>query len=352
MADSSPTRRRTTLWGNEVLVSLPTQTRTPVQELARRGLAALGILLLNTMIVWLDRASYSDNVNHDGVSLIDAVYYATVTVTTTGYGDITPVADHARLLNAILVTPLRIAFLVLLVGTTLEVLATEGRRAHRDNKWRKRMRNHAVVLGYGTMGRSALETIMRHGWERDRVLVVDTDPGAVASANREGLAAFQGDATSRELLRRAEIAKAREIVVTLHKDSLAILATLTARQLNPNAHIVVAVREPENIALLRQSGANEVVRSSDAVGRLVGLSAVSPDMGEVMEDLLSYGQGLEVAQRYVDPGEVGGSPSEIRGERVLGVVRGGILRKFFDPSVAELRSGDEVIVVRPSTKTQ
>ena len=62
--------------------------------------------------------------NYDGqVSLIDAIYYATVTISTTGYGDITPIAQHARIINAIVVTPLRIGFLVLLVGTTLEVLA-------------------------------------------------------------------------------------------------------------------------------------------------------------------------------------------------------------------------------------
>ena len=62
------------------------------------------------------------------VDLIDSIYYTTVTLSTTGYGDIAPVAEHARLINAFVITPLRIAFLVLLIGTTLEVLATQGRR--------------------------------------------------------------------------------------------------------------------------------------------------------------------------------------------------------------------------------
>ena len=77
---------------------LPTVAENPVKELVRRALLALAIIALNSFIVWLDRDSYSDNVNGDGVSLIDAIYYATVTVTTTGYGDITPVSQHARLL--------------------------------------------------------------------------------------------------------------------------------------------------------------------------------------------------------------------------------------------------------------
>ncbi len=111
------------------LVSLPRITSSPFKELARRALLALLLLMVSTMIVWLDRDSYADNTAADGVSLLDALYYSTVTVTTTGYGDITPFAAHARLINVLVVTPLRIGFLVLLVGTTIEVLTKEGSRS-------------------------------------------------------------------------------------------------------------------------------------------------------------------------------------------------------------------------------
>ena len=214
------------------------------------------------------------------------------------------------------------------------------------------MRNHTVVLGYGTMGRSALNTLLRNGAESDRIVVGDGSQAAVGEANRNGLAAFLGDATSRELLRRAEVPKAKHIVITVNRDDTAILATLTARQLNPHAHIVAAVRAADNVSLLRQSGADGVITSSDAVGRLIGLSAVSPDLGATMEDLLSYGEGLDIAQRLVAPDEVGHSTQDIVGERVLGVVRGGLLRRFFDPSVATLKTGDELVVVRPSRRTR
>nr|WP_269779145.1 NAD(P)-binding protein [Propioniciclava soli] len=320
----------------------------PFREIARRiGLVVL-IMALNTAVVWFDRASYADNINQDGISLIDAVYYATVTVTTTGYGDITPVSDHARLLNAIVVTPLRIAFLVLLVGTTLEVLANQGRQSILDARWRRKMRNHTVLLGYGTMGRSALQTLLRSGAQRDRVVVVDANPIAVDAANHDGIAAFHGDATSRDLLRRAELPKAKHIIITVNRDDTAILATLTARQLNPHAHIVASVRQAENISLLRQSGADGVVTSSDAVGRLVGLATLSPDMGNLMDDLLTHGEGLEISQRNVAPDEVGAGAETITGEQVLGVVRGGLLRRFYDPSCSTLKTGDQLIVVRPS----
>lgn len=54
------------------------------------------MLAVTILIVYLDRANYRDAVD-DNVSLLDAVYYATVTLSTTGYGDITPAGDGARL---------------------------------------------------------------------------------------------------------------------------------------------------------------------------------------------------------------------------------------------------------------
>ena len=58
-----------------------------------------------------------------GVSLLDAAYYATVTLSTTGYGDITPVCDSSRLANVFVITPLRFLFLIVLViGITTQFL--------------------------------------------------------------------------------------------------------------------------------------------------------------------------------------------------------------------------------------
>jgi voltage-gated potassium channel len=329
------------------LVHLPVSTRSPVLELFRRFLIALGLLVFMVLIVVVDREGYRDT--YDGkVGLIDSIYYATVTLTTTGYGDITPVTPTARLVNAFLVTPLRIAFLVVLVGTTLEVLANEGRRIMRDSRWRKRMKDHVVVVGYGTKGRSAVQTLLSNGVTRETVVVIDPRAQAISDAGNDQVAAFHGDATNRAVLRRAEVATAREVIVTTDRDDAAVLVTLAVRQLNPTAHIVVAVREEDNVPLIRQSGADAVVTSSEAVGRLLGLSAVSPNLGTVIEDLLSSKEGLEVGERQVTKSEVGKSPDDVRGERVIAVVRNKTLRRFYDPTVASLETGDEVVVVRPA----
>lgn len=335
-------------WNGTSQVRLPARRRTAGRELVFRLGLALGLLLLLTLIVYVDRDSYADHATGGPIGFIDALYYATVTMTTTGYGDITPITPASRLINAMLVTPIRIAFLVLLVGTTVEVLANEGRRALLDARWRKTMRNHTVIIGYGTTGQSAAATLLRGSTTADRIVVIDLESAAVAAANAHGLAAFEGDATSRDLLRRAELPKAREVIITVGRDDTAILTTLTVRQLNRGAHVVVAVNDADNVPLIRQSGADGVVTSSDAVGRLMGLSSISPELGEVIEDLLSSGHGLEIHQRLVAAAEDGVAAKELPGEKVLAVIRNRTLRRFFEQGAEVLHTGDEIVVIRPA----
>jgi len=330
-------------------LSLPDPARSPWWELGRRLLLALAILVATVLIVYLDRDAYRDGNDppHYTVDLIDAIYYTTVTLSTTGYGDIAPVEPHARLVNAFVVTPLRIGFLVLLIGTTIEVLASQGREMFRTARWRKHMMSHVVVVGYGTKGRAAVDTLLRDGTDRERIVVVDPGQVALQDAHADGLAVITGDATRRGVLRRAGVKDAAQVIITTDRDDTNVLATLTVRQLNPEVWIVAACREQENVPLMRQSGADSVVTSSEAVGRLLGLSSVSPTLGSVMEDLLTYGDGLEVAERELLVSEVGRQPQTLP-DQVIAVVRDERVYRYFDPVVTQLARGDRLIVVRPS----
>jgi voltage-gated potassium channel len=330
-------------------VSLPDRTRSPWWEMGRRLLAAIGILVGTVLLVYLDRAGYHDaNDPPDfAVNLVDSIYYTTVTLSTTGYGDIAPVTQRARLVNAFVITPARIAFLVLLIGTTLEVLASQGREMFRIARWRKTMGHHVVVVGYGTKGRSAVETLLNNGYDRESVVIVDPSAVALQDAHADGLAVVTGDATRREVLRRAGVAEADQVIITTDRDDSNVLATLTVRQLNPDAYIVASAREHENAPLMKQSGANSVITSSDAVGRLLGLSSLSPTLGTVMEDLLTYGEGLEVAERELLVSEVGKQPQALP-DQVIAVVRDEKVHRYFDPTVTQLARGDRLIVVRPA----
>jgi voltage-gated potassium channel len=329
-------------------IRLPAIVRSPVWELSRRLLLAIAILGFTVLIVYLDKDGYHDNGDpRDEVSFIDALYYTTVTLSTTGYGDIAPYKDGARLVNAFVITPLRIAFLVLLIGTTLEVLATQGRELIRVSRWRRKMDVPVVVIGYGTKGRSAVDTLVNNGVDKEQIVIVDPSSTALGEAHADGLAVVTGDATRREVLRRAGVSMAKQVIITTDRDDSTVLATLNVRQLNPDAYVIAAVREADNVQLVRQSGADSVVTSSDAVGRLLGLSSLSPTLGSVMEDLLSYGQGLEVAERELLVPEVGKQPQQLP-DQVIAVVRDGVVHRYFDPAVTQLMRGDRLVVVRPS----
>jgi voltage-gated potassium channel len=86
-----------------------------------------------------------------------------------------------------------------------------------------------------------------------------------------------------------------------------------------------------------------VITSSAAAGRLLGLCSDTPQLTEVLEDLLTVGEGLDIAEREIAREEAGPVPAALREGVVLGVVRGGELLRFGDPRAAELQPGDRLI---------
>ncbi|KOX00645.1 Ion channel protein [Streptomyces sp. NRRL B-1140] len=323
----------------------------PIRQVAKRLSMALFVLVLTALIVYADRDGYNDNAG-GGISLLDAFYYATVTLSTTGYGDITPASESARLTNILVITPLRVLFLIILVGTTLEALTERTREEWRLTRWRSTLRDHTVVIGFGTKGRSAIRTVCATGLKKEQVVVVDPSSKVIDAATAEGYAGIVGDATRSEVLKQAEVHKARQIIIATQRDDTAVLVALTARQLNRGAKIVATVREEENAPLLKQSGADAVVTSASAAGRLLGLSVLSPSAGMVMEDLIQQGSGLDIVERPVVKAEVGKTPREVA-DLVVSVIRGHRVLGYDDPSVGRLELTDRLItIVRKTPATQ
>jgi voltage-gated potassium channel len=332
---------------DQLRVELPGDEASPLATIARRMLLALGLVVLVAMVAYLGRDGYTDPEGDGTISLLDAFYYSTVTITTTGYGDIRPVSDEARLLTTIVVTPARILFLILLVGTTLEVLAERSREAYRRRRWRKGLRDHTIICGFGIKGRMAATTLIDKGVAASALVAIDNDPAARMRATAMGVAVIAGSSSETHVLREAGVCDAAAVVVAVNRDDTAVLTTLTARELNPTVTIVAAVREEENAHLLHQSGAQSVITSSGAAGRLLGQATVSPRVTDVLEDLISVGSGLDVIERAVDPGEVG-PLGELRGIRqpIVAIVRDGELLRFDDPRAAELLEGDSLVLLQ------
>jgi voltage-gated potassium channel len=208
------------------------------------------------------------------------------------------------------------------------------------------LRDHTVVVGFGTKGRAAIQAVCAKGLKKEQVVVIDPSSKAIAAATDEGYAGVVGDATRSDVLKRAEVQRAGQIVIATERDDTAVLVALTARQLNSGAKIVAAVREEENAPLLKQSGADEVITSAGAAGRLLGLSVLSPAAGLVMEDLIRQGSRLDVVDRPVTKAEVGRSPRDMD-DLVISVVRGHRVLHYDDPAVGALELTDRVITIVP-----
>ena len=325
-----------------VPVQLPGGPRSPLRHIAIRLAIALGLVVFVALLTYFGRSGYVDPVD-ESISLLDAFYYSTVSITTTGYGDIRPESDTARLVTTVLVTPARVLFLIILVGTTLEILAERSREAYRRTRWRRTLKDHVIICGFGTKGQSAVRTLRDKGCERSEIVVIDERPEAQSKAAAQGFAAVGGSVASTDVLREAGIDRARAVVVAVDRDDTAVLATLTARELNPRASIVAAVREEENVHLLQQSGASSVITTSSAAGRLLGHAVDAPRVTEVLEDLLAVGEGLDIAEHVVAEAEVGPINALKPEGLVVGVIRDDELMRFDDPRAQQLQAGDRVV---------
>lgn len=324
---------------------MPQRQSSPGRTVYRRTAIAFAALLVSTLLVYLDRDGYQD-VQGDRLSFLDCLYYSAVTLSTTGYGDITPVTEFSRMINVAIITPLRIAFLILLVGTTVEAFTENSRQAFRIQRWRRRVKDHTIVIGYGTKGKTAIAAMRGDDESPPKdIVVVDNDQAVLDQAEGKGLVTVRGDGTKSDVLRLASAQRAAAIVVATGRDDTAALVTLTAREIAPEATIVAAIREAENQHLLEQSGANSVVVSSETAGRLLGIATTTPSVVEMIEDLLTPDAGYAIAEREVEQQEVGGSAKHLN-EIVLAVVRDGQLLRLDAPELDAVEAGDRLLYVR------
>ena len=86
------------------------------QQVGVRILLMFVLLILIIGFHWYERDGLRDNV--DGhVNFYDVIYFTMISATTTGYGDVIPITDRARMFDAVIVTPIRIFFILILAGT-------------------------------------------------------------------------------------------------------------------------------------------------------------------------------------------------------------------------------------------
>ena len=226
----------------------------PGRTLLIRTAILILLLVLLVGILWLDREGLKDH--SDGmISFSDIVYFSMVTITTVGYGDIVPVTTRARLIDALVVTPVRIFIWIIFLGTAYQLALRQFTEVFRMAKLQTSLDQHVIVCGFGHTGNSAVRELLAKGISPDQILVIDPLEERVRSAVELGVVALRGDGTQENLLQEAAfINAAKSVIIASGRDDTNALILLTVRQLNPRCRVIVSAKEEENVKLFRQGG--------------------------------------------------------------------------------------------------
>lgn len=316
----------------------------PATQFAIRMAIMVGMIVFIIAFLWSERGSLRDNVD-GSISFNDVIYFTMISATTTGYGDIVPVTDRARLFDALVVTPIRVFFLLLLAGTAYTFIIKQT-----WNRWlmkliQKKLRDHILIAGFGVSNDKALEELLKRGTPANRVVVIDHDQEALDRASECGVAVLRGDAARDETLLAAHVDRAAALLVSTGRDDSNILVVLTARKLAPNVKISVTIRESDNEDIAKQAGADTVINPVSFSGLLLASSLEGPHRADYIADLATSEGRVMLRERVVGPEEAGRAPQQICTGQVVRLIRDGQPHAAGDPAFQTLRVGDRLLEI-------
>ena len=306
--------------------------------------ALLGILIL---IHWIERDGLKDN--YDGVvSFLDVIYFTMISATTTGYGDIVPVSDRTRLFDAIVVTPIRILFLLILAGSAYAFVARRSWERFVMKRIQRSLCDHTIIAGFGTKNTRAVKELIDLGSEPDDIVVIDTSEERLAKAKSMGCTVLKGDATRDAVLQSVHVDRAKLMIISAGRDDTSILICLTARHHAPDLRISVAVNAEDNEIPAKRAGADVVVNPLDFAGLLLATTHGGQHIADYLADLASGDGRVRLIERDVQPDEVGKALKDITDGLGLRIIRNGTPFGFWRPQVKSLEAGDIIMEICPT----
>lgn len=291
----------------------------------------------------------------EGLSYLDAMWLATVSITTVGYGDVVPKTLPGRVVTMLLIVS-GVGLFTYVLSTLLSGLVEGGVRdvwgRRRMEKKIANLNNHIIVCGAGRVGR---EVILQLIHEKKKFVVIEKDIERLEQLKADGVLFIAGDATEDKNLLSARVKEAKSVISTMPEDAGNLFITITCKDFNPQVKVVARANRPEAVLRLKRAGADTVISPAAIAGNRMALAAVKPASVAFVQTLIEQHQvNLELEELPVSES----SPlayTELKDSRLredynaqlLAIIRSG--QTLVSPGPNEkLIPGDLLIIFGPS----
>ena len=250
-------------------------------------------VILSILLVWLLGGLIISIIEPGAFKNIgNSLWWAIVTMTTVGYGDMAPVTLSGRLL-AIVIMLSGIILVALVTGTISSIFTTkrimEGKGLEKTSK-----KNHIIICGWSPSILSLINGFLESSEEHDIVLINDESQDkidSIMSGTTQKVQFVRGDYSLDSILSKANATKAKYLLILndLHnnQDEKVILATLTIKKLSPSIRVVAQINDKNKIPFLRRANVDAVL-SSDDYNLYMSLSHVlDPGSAQAISSLMS-----------------------------------------------------------------
>jgi voltage-gated potassium channel len=259
---------------------------------ALRNLRVIGALLLLVMAAGTAGFHYIE-----GWPWFDGFYMVVTTLTTIGYQEVHPLSHAGRVFNVFVILG-GVSLVLLGVGALSQALlefelqSFFGRR--RMEREIGKLDGHYIICGMGRVGRSVARELAQ---KPVPFVFIENAESKRLRYGAENWLAIAGDATQEEILRQAQIERARGLVAATTTDAANLYIVLTARALNPHLKIIARVSEDSAEKHLLTAGADSVVSPYSFVGRRIAQSLLRPHVVSFLDAATTHlGMDLEIGE--------------------------------------------------------
>ncbi len=225
-----------------------------------------------------------------GYSFVDALYMTIITISTVGYSEVQPLNDVEKGFTIFLIATSIVNFGYIVSAFTEYIVSGQlfdQLKLKKVHKKIDKLEGHTIICGYGRNGKQAMLKLQNYGKE---FVVIEQDDEIVRDFYNKEILNIQGDATLDEVLVKAGIHKASNLITALPSDADNLFVVLTARQLNKTCKIISRASNESSYNKLKIAGADNVIMPDKLGGDHMASLVVTPDLLDFVDSLTITGE--------------------------------------------------------------